>query len=202
MNKSTIIVYLSDFKLVFYDEKVANDYVKQKKTPFNAEILAETAKITTEDLFIFCPNLEENFKEFSAHFIFIEAAGGLINNDKGEFLFIYRHNKWDLPKGKLEKNELPEKAAVRECQEECGLKDITLNNFLLNTYHVYFLKKGWALKKTHWYRMLCNETNLVPQLEESITEVGWKSKMQISGMLNNTYYNIIDVLKEANLLDN
>jgi len=195
-------VYLSDFKLVFYDEKAANNYTQHKKTPFNAEILTELAKTTKEDIYIFCQNLTENFKEFSTHFIFIEAAGGLINNDKGEYLFIYRHNKWDLPKGKLEKNEVPEKAAVRECQEECGLKKITLNNFLLNTYHIYAFKKGWALKKTYWYRMLCNETNLVPQLEESITEVAWKSKIEIPAMLNNTYYNIIDVLDEANLLDN
>ena len=202
MNKSTIIVYLSDFKLVFYDEKVVNDYTEHKKTPFNAKYLTEKAKTTKEDIYIFCPNLEENFKEFGKHFIFIEAAGGLINNDKGEYLFIYRHNKWDLPKGKLEKKELPEKAAVRECQEECGLKHITLNNFLLNTYHIYPFKNDWALKKTHWYTMLCNETNLVPQLEESITEVAWKSTIEIPAMLNNTYYNIIDVLDEANLLDN
>ncbi|HTA60829.1 MAG TPA: NUDIX domain-containing protein [Bacteroidia bacterium] len=202
MNKSTIIVYLNDFKLVFYDEKVAEDYAKQKKTPFNAEILTELAKITKEDIFISCHNLEKNFKEFGIHFIFIEAAGGLINNDKNEYLFIYRHNKWDLPKGKLEKNEVPEKAAIRECQEECGLKEIKLNNFLLNTYHIYPFKNGWALKKTYWYTMLCNETNLVPQLEESITKVAWKSTSEIPPMFSNTYRNIIDVLNEANLLNN
>lgn len=201
MNKSTIIVYLSDFKLVFYDEKLSPEYINKKNVPFNTEILTKKAKTTQEDLYIACPNLEHNFKEFSKQFYFIEAAGGLINNDNGEFLFIYRHNKWDLPKGKLEKNELPEKAAVRECQEECGLKNITLNNFLLNTYHIYQLKKDWVLKKTYWYSMLCNETNLVPQLEESITEVGWKNKTEIPAMLSNTYHNIVDVLNEVNLLN-
>jgi ADP-ribose pyrophosphatase YjhB (NUDIX family) len=201
MNKSTIIVYLSDFKLVFYDETATDLFSEQKKTAFNAKLIAEEAKITQADLFILCKNLEEDFKEFSTQFIFIEAAGGLIKNDNNEFLFIYRHNKWDLPKGKLEKKELPEHAAVRECREECGLKDITLLDFLVNTYHVYEFKKGWALKKTYWYNMLCNETNLVPQLEESITEVGWKSKIEIPSILNNTYYNIIDVLDEANLLN-
>ena len=201
MNKSTIIVYLSDFKLVFYDETAANDFFEQKKTAFNAKTLAEEAKTIKEDKYIFCENLETNFKEFTAQFIFIEAAGGLIKNDKNEYLFIYRHNKWDLPKGKLDKGESPKNAAVRECQEECGLKDITLLDFLVNTYHIYEFKKGWAFKKTYWYNMLCNEINLVPQLEESITEVEWKSKMEIPAMLNNTYYNIIDVLHEADLLD-
>ena len=35
----------------------------------------------------------------------IKAAGGLVENAKGEFLFIFRNKKWDLPKGKVEKNE-------------------------------------------------------------------------------------------------
>lgn len=202
MNKSTISVYLGDYKLTFYDEKIASHYLNEKKIVFNGKITAEIVKDNPSDLFISCKNLEEDFKLFSKEFIFIEAAGGLINNDKNQYLFIYRHDKWDLPKGKLDKNESPEKAAVRECQEECGLKKIKLNEFLTNTYHIYFYKKDWALKKTYWYRMLCNETNLVPQLEESITEVAWKNKSEIPSMLNNTYSNIVDVLKESNLLDN
>ncbi len=201
MNKSTIVVYLNDFKLVFIDKKDKTAYPTEKKIVFDAKILAEVAKIAETDFFIICDNLKDDFKKFSKEFIMIEAAGGLIKNDKGEILFIYRHDKWDLPKGKLEKKETPETAAVRECQEECGLKNLTLNDFLINTYHVYKFKKGWALKKTNWYNMLCNETDLVPQLEESITDIGWKSVIEIPGMLNNMYYNIIDVLDEANLLN-
>jgi ADP-ribose pyrophosphatase YjhB (NUDIX family) len=200
MNKSTIVVYMNGFKLVFYDEKEADTYITQKKTPFDAKMLAEEAKTAKSDLFVLCKNVAEDFKEFSKEFIFIEAAGGLIQNDANQYLFIYRHDRWDLPKGKLEKNELVEHAAVRECQEECGIKEIELKDFLMNTYHVYLFKKGWALKKTHWYNMVCNETNLVPQLEESITEVTWKSKQDIPAMLSNTYFNIIDILHEADLL--
>ena len=202
MNKSTIKVYLGDYKLVFFDEKIADQYSKEKKTVFKGKITAEIVKSNPSNLFISCHNVEEDIKLFIKEFIFIEAAGGLINNDKKQYLFIYRHDKWDLPKGKLEKKETPDKAAIRECQEECGLKEITLNDFLTNTYHIYFYKKDWALKKTYWYRMLCNETNLVPQLEESITEVAWKNKNDIPAMLTNTYTNIMDVLHEANLLDN
>jgi 8-oxo-dGTP pyrophosphatase MutT (NUDIX family) len=202
MNKSTIGVYLGDYKLVFYDEKIADHYINERKIVFNAKMVAENVKSNPSNLFISCKNLEEYFALFMKEFIFIEAAGGLINNEKNQYLFIYRHDIWDLPKGKLEKKEAPDKAAIRECQEECGLKEIKLNEFLTNTYHIYFYKKDWALKKTYWYRMLCNETNLVPQLEESITEVAWKNKNEIPAMLTNTYTNIIDVLKEANLLDN
>jgi 8-oxo-dGTP pyrophosphatase MutT (NUDIX family) len=195
-------VYLGDYKLVFFDEKVAGQFNIEKKTAFNSKMTSEIVKSNPSNLFISCKNLEEDFAFFMKEFIFIEAAGGLINNDKNQYLFIYRHDTWDLPKGKLEKKEAPDKAAIRECQEECGLKDIKLKEFLTNTYHIYFYKKDWALKKTYWYRMLCNETNLVPQLEESITEVAWKNKNEILAMLTNTYTNIIDVLKEANLLDN
>ena len=202
MKKSTIRVYIGDFKLVFYDETAKDLYSKEEKTTFNTKTIAENSKKSPSNLFISCKHIEEDFSLFIKEFVFIEAAGGLINNDKDQYLFIYRHDKWDLPKGKLEKKELPDKAAVRECQEECGLKQITLNGFLTNTYHIYFYKKEWAIKKTYWYRMLCNETNLTPQLEESITEVGWKNKNEIPAMLTNTYTNIIDVLKEANLLDN
>jgi 8-oxo-dGTP pyrophosphatase MutT (NUDIX family) len=202
MNKSTINVYLGDYKLTFYDEKIADRYLNEKKTVFNAKMTAEIVKSNPANLFISCKNLEEDFNLFTKEFIFIEAAGGLINNDKNQYLFIYRHNVWDLPKGKLDKNEAPDKAAIRECQEECGLKKIKLNEFLTNTYHIYFYKKDWALKKTYWYRMLCNETKLVPQLEENITEVAWKNKGEIPAMLANTYTNIIDVLHEVNLLNN
>ena len=201
MNKSTIIVYLNGLKLVLYDEKEADAYITQKKTLFDAKRLAEEVKTAQTDLFVLCKNVTEDFKLFSKEFIFIEAAGGLIQNDANQYLFIYRHDKWDLPKGKLEKGELPEHAAVRECQEECGIHEITLNTFLMNTYHVYLYKKGWALKKTYWYNMHCNETNLVPQLEESITEVAWKSKQDIPAMISNTYFNIIDILHQANLLN-
>lgn len=36
----------------------------------------------------------------------IKAAGGLVENNKGELLFIYRNKKWDLPKGKVKKGKI------------------------------------------------------------------------------------------------
>ena len=41
----------------------------------------------------------------------------------GSYLFIYRNDKWDLPKGKIEKNEVVIEAAVREVMEETGVAD-------------------------------------------------------------------------------
>ena len=44
---------------------------------------------------------------------------------------------WDLPKGKVEKSEDIEQAAVREVQEECGLVDVRLVAPLTSTWHTY-----------------------------------------------------------------
>ena len=48
----------------------------------------------------------------------VEAAGGLVYNSKKEILFIRRNKKWDLPKGKIEKGETHQEAAIREVIED------------------------------------------------------------------------------------
>lgn len=197
MNNNTINVYIGDFKAVFVEN--LNPQKKTDITQLARELKGSFANQKGE-LMVECTNIADDFKKFAAEFIVIEAAGGLIKNKENQYLFIYRHGKWDLPKGKLDKGELPDAAAIRECQEECGIQQIELKEFLMNTYHIYFYKKGWALKKTHWYLMESEEKNLTPQLEESITEVVWKNVNEIPAMLSNTYHNIMDVLEKGGLI--
>jgi 8-oxo-dGTP diphosphatase len=57
----------------------------------------------------------------------VEAAGGLITRERDsrlEVLLVHRprYDDWSLPKGKLEKGESFEDAAVREIEEETGLR--------------------------------------------------------------------------------
>ena len=56
----------------------------------------------------------------------VEAAGGYVvrRTPKGNLkvLTIFRRGLWDLPKGKLDPGESPEKGAVREVSEEVGIK--------------------------------------------------------------------------------
>ena len=59
---------------------------------------------------------------FFRMFTNIAAAGGLVKNERGEKLFIFRLGKWDLPKGKLSGKETAEEAAIREVKEETGLQ--------------------------------------------------------------------------------
>src|SRR5690625_4253139 len=48
----------------------------------------------------------------------VVAAGGLVYNSKQQILFIKRNNRWDLPKGRVEKNKKLEDAENREEEEE------------------------------------------------------------------------------------
>ena len=64
---------------------------------------------------------QEEFDEFIKNRKFIHAAGGLVQNTNGDFLFMERNNTLDLPKGKLEKGESDEEGALREVEEETGV---------------------------------------------------------------------------------
>ncbi|MCQ9637599.1 NUDIX domain-containing protein [Chryseobacterium sp. WG14] len=129
----------------------------------------------------------------------IEAAGGIVSNPEGEILFIKRLGKWDLPKGKMEKGESQEESAVREIEEETGLKDVELVQFINTTYHIYVERNGEKiLKCTHWFEMNFNgEATFKPQAEEGITEVAWKKRQQIENeVFPSTFKNIKLIIKD------
>ncbi len=124
-------------------------------------------------------------------FNIIEAAGGIVENEKGELLFIFRRGKWDLPKGKIEPGESPQIAAVREIEEETGVTGLQFNKKISETYHYY---EGWGkelLKISHWFHFYCqNNVITAPQIEEDIEEIRWFSKKDLSIPLANTYATI------------
>lgn len=133
--------------------------------------------------------------------LIIKAAGGLVSSVNGNYLFIFRNKKWDLPKGKVEKGEKMKEAALREVEEECGVKIYTNDEKLCKTYHVYTLGAKIVLKKTNWYRMTVKgEPKLIPQKEEGITKASWLSKTELAPVLANTYPSIMDVLEAGELL--
>ena len=103
--------------------------------------------------YIYHPNHEEILKKFTKKIPLEVAAGGVVANKEGKVLFIFRNNKWDLPKGKLEKGESLEEAAVREVEEETGVKGLKLENPLKTTYHIFKAGGRYKLKEVHWYAM-------------------------------------------------
>jgi len=131
------------------------------------------------------------FKDYK----YIEAAGGLVEKDDN-FLFIKRNGKWDIPKGKIEKNESVKKATVREIEEECGLIKPKIKQHLINTWHTYEMNGKLYLKKTYWYWL--NEgkkqSKLTPQGEEGITKVKYLPISKFKKVKKNTYQSIIDVI--------
>jgi ADP-ribose pyrophosphatase YjhB (NUDIX family) len=133
--------------------------------------------------------------EFTRCFRYLEAAGGLVHNSEGDILMIYRFQKWDLPKGKLEVDESPSEGALREVQEECGLKSLTIDAELPATFHIYEQKGQIHLKKTHWFNMKAAKVEqLTPQMEEGIEKVKWMNPMELQKARENTYSSLKDLL--------
>ncbi|WP_445749487.1 NUDIX hydrolase [Polaribacter sp.] len=165
-----------------------------KNTVFD-EIFHKLKNDTIEGINLYSTDLENDWNLFLKNFDVVKAAGGLVTNPKNEVLFIYRNNVWDLPKGHIEKNESTENAAIREVEEESGIEKLSIIQKLITTYHIYFLN-GIKLKETHWFLMHSNDSKkLIPQLEEGITEVAFKSDNEIEMVFKNTYSNIKLVYK-------
>lgn len=137
-------------------------------------------------------------KAFWKKFMIVRAGGGLVQNEKGEYLFIFRRQKWDLPKGKLDPGETLEECAVREVGEETGLHSVRLTAPLVVTWHTYDENGRHILKETHWYRMTAAAgQTITPQLEEQITALKWADAKAAEACLLNTYPSIVDVVRAA-----
>lgn len=131
---------------------------------------------------------EDFYLQLESNYLEIKAAGGVVRNQKGEVLMIYRRGKWDFPKGKMEDNESIEETALREVSEETGLLSLSIVRPLPSTVHSYMLDGKWIGKETYWFEMTTEvEEGLVPQLEEDIVEVRWVSEKDVERLLNDSY---------------
>ncbi|MFZ0488785.1 MAG: NUDIX hydrolase [Salegentibacter sp.] len=121
----------------------------------------------------------------------VTAAGGMVRNDSGEILFIYRNKRWDLPKGKTESGETIEASAIREVEEETGIEGLTVTKFLRKTYHIFKRKGKYRLKVTHWYEMHSSyDGELRPEEKEGIEKAKWKNFEKSRKALQKSYANI------------
>lgn len=152
-----------------------------------------------EKAFVYHHNLHELMQDFRSLFKNLPAAGGLVwNEDYSEFLGINRLGYFDLPKGKVEKGESFEAAALREVEEECGIGNLELRDRITRTYHTYRHKGERILKETHWYLMRYYEKSLPrPQTEEGIDSVFWVSPEMLPELLEKTYPSIKEVLHSS-----
>ncbi len=150
------------------------------------------------------------FAAFRSFFKFIPAAGGLVKNEKEEFLFIHRLGYWDLPKGKIDHMDIQgpgntktdlssaSAAAVREVKEETGLKTIAIRRELPATWHIYLTREKWILKQTRWFEMEADSgQKLVPETSEGIFLVKWTPPEGIHCILTHTYASLRELLLEV-----
>ena len=133
---------------------------------------------------------------FRADYKFVLAAGGVVNDEQGRLLVIRRLGKWDLPKGKVDEGEGIEAAAIREVQEECGLKELRITGSMPSTWHTYERKGKQHLKRTDWFRMAGSSAErLVPQHYEDIEEVKWVGRVELPAIQDDTYASLQPVFK-------
>jgi len=203
-----IKVYFSDKPLFLCDriDSVIGPYVHHDDAVFIDELNAHTIKTMIHEIqqphvhagVLLHSDLEELKKAFQKKFTLIKAAGGLVKNEKDKILMIFRRNRWDLPKGKLDKNEKFEDCAIREVEEETGLKNVKLNLALIVTYHTYHEGTKHVLKESHWFSMtVAGEQKLNPQTEEDISDIKWMNQNEINSYLEKTFPLITDIMQSA-----
>ena len=137
---------------------------------------------------------DEVFAAFAAEFTAVEAAGGVVRDDGGRALMIYRNNRWDLPKGHLEPGETIAQCAVREVAEETGIGASTDGRGeLCATLHCYNLYGKWEMKRTHWYAMRYVGGAAKPQSEEGIARAEWLAGDELKNAVAQSYPTIRQV---------
>ena len=150
----------------------------------------------------------KKFKELKKHFFsqyqIVKAAGGIVLNEKDEVLLIHRRGHWDLPKGKFEKGESKKECALREVEEETGVKNLKIEGKLQlyyngkkTTYHAYRYKRKPTIKPTYWYIMSAPKQGLTPQKSEDIDQAIWVKKKDLHKYYEGAYKTIVDILKSV-----
>lgn len=129
------------------------------------------------------------FAAFAAEFRAVEAAGGVVVDERGAWLMIRRNGRWDLPKGHVEPGEEPTACAEREIEEETGVAARVVRP-LCDTLHAYWFPPTarWELKRTHWYELRAAEPRaLRPQAEEGIEAAVWCAPRQLDERLQEAF---------------
>ncbi len=186
-------IYFLDKLLILTDSAV--DVEEYYRMPSSELSRANVLKIfeTANTIVVQDRMIEAYAEQFISEFKWVEAAGGLVENEKGETLMIYCYRHWDLPKGHIDPGEEADTTAVREVAEETGVEGAKIVRFLCNTMHAYGVYGVWELKQTSWYLCKAESCPTKPQKEEDIAVAKWCSAEEVEANLQGRYPTIRNV---------
>ena len=188
-----IQIFYKEKPIIISDKKsdLKNSLTIDPELLENLDLLKLLTKKKINSIGVFSNEFEIIINVFKKKFPEIIAAGGKVINNKSEILFIYRNKKWDLPKGKAEKNENISQTALREVEEETGIKNLSIIKPLDKTYHIFKRGKTNYLKTTYWFEMKSDYNGkFKPQKKEGITRVEWIGVENLPSILLKSYANI------------
>ena len=186
-------IFYKEKPIIISDKKsdLKNSLIIDPELVENLDLLKLLTKKKINSIGVFSNEFELIINIFKKKFPEIIAAGGKVINNKSEILFIYRNKKWDLPKGKAEKNEIISETALREVEEETGIKNLSIIKPLDKTYHIFKRVGKYYLKTTYWFEMKSDfNGKFKPQKKEGITRVEWIGIENLSSILPKSYANI------------
>jgi len=194
-----ITLYLEDSQLVLTDSLQEREPVYLYRHTVIPLLIAKIRREKIPRVYLYHHDPRQALEDIKKYFDVIEAAGGIVRNEKGEVLFIYRRGVWDLPKGKIEPGEPPERAALREVKEECGLSRLQNRGYFLPTYHLFKEGGRRKMKITHWFLMRASSDEILrPQGLEGIEKVAWISpgdnRLREKGKIYGSVRNILRML--------
>ena len=185
-------LYFTDKPVIFADsaaELDAVDVLVEQPTAGFLRTKVLNLLETHNSIGVISPSADETFRCFVAEFAYVEAAGGVVLDDRGRWLMISRFGRWDFPKGHVEAGETHSETAVREIEEETGVRG-KIRCPLCETWHAYYFEPThrWEVKRTYWYCLdFVSCVALKPQEEEDIRSAVWCSSEEVERNLQNTF---------------
>jgi len=186
-------VFVNDKPIILTTIEEPETYFKNFELKFVRidKVIRELMTTDLQEARFIHKNEDKLLKKFLKKLPNVVAGGGKVYNDKGDILFIYRNDKWDLPKGKIEGVESIEETAIREVMEETGVAGLEIVKPLETTYHIFKRNGHYKIKITYWFEMKTSFSGILYAQEfEGITKVEWLNPDQIKEALKNSYANI------------
>lgn len=183
-------IFFGESELLITRDMPSERYDIVDAEAFSAFSQAKIVKIVENSkcVAVVTPSPELTFEALKAEFEWVEAAGGVVTNVAGDLLMINLRGRWDLPKGHVESGESSRVAALREVEEETGIRaEVVGGEPLISTYHTYNTYGAWELKRTTWWAMQSIGGELKAQSEEGISSVEWCERATLHERLKTTY---------------